>query len=133
GRIGRSIVTEGALVTATGSTLMASVQQLDQVYVDITRSTAQLAQLRKAMASGMLKQSDDGSALARVILEDGSFYTHDGKLLFTGVSVVPSTGQVSLRARFDNPDQILLPGMYVRVQLQQGVDEKALLVPPQAI
>ena len=133
GRIGKSIVTEGALVSASASTLMASVQQLDEVYVDITRSTAQLAQLRKAMDSGMLTRSNDGAALARIVLEDGSVYAQDGKLLFSGVSVDPSTGQVSLRAQFKNTDQILLPGMYVRVRLQQGVDEKALLVPPQAI
>lgn len=133
GRIGKSLVTEGALVSATEATQMAVVQQLDRVYVDITRSTMQLAQLRKALADGELTQSADGSALAQVLLEDGSQYEHDGKLLFSGVSVDPTTGQVSLRAVFDNPDQILLPGMYVRVRLEQGVDDKALIVPEQAI
>jgi membrane fusion protein (multidrug efflux system) len=131
GRIGKSLVTEGALVSASAATQLATVQQLDRVYVDITRSTTQLAQLRRAMEEGILKESGDPAA--QVLLEDGSAYKHSGKLLFSGVSVDPTTGQVSLRAEFDNPDQILLPGMYVRVRLQQGVDEKALLVPEQAI
>ncbi len=133
GRIGKSMVTEGALVSATEATQLAVVQQLDRVYVDITRSTMQLANLRKALASGELTQSEDGSALAQVLLEDGSEYEHKGKLLFSGVSVDPTTGQVNLRALFDNPDQILLPGMYVRVRLEQGTDEKALIVPEQAV
>jgi len=112
---------------------MATVQQLDRVYVDIPRSVNQLAQLRRAMAEGVLTRSAEGDALAYVLLEDGAEYEHPGKLLFSGVSVDPGTGQVSLRAEFENPDQILLPGMYVRVRLQQGMDEKALLVPQQAI
>lgn len=133
GRIGKSLVTEGALVSATSATQMATVQQLDRVYVDVTRSTTELANLRRALESGQLKQSADGNATAQVLLEDGSVYPRTGKLLFSGVTVDPATGQVSLRAEFENPDEILLPGMYVRVRLQQGVDEKALLVPNQAI
>jgi membrane fusion protein (multidrug efflux system) len=133
GRIGKSLVTEGALVSAQNATQMATVQQLSRVYIDITRSTAQLAALRKAVATGMLKQVDNGKVAVQVILEDGSLYAHEGTLLFSGVTVDPSTGQVSLRAEVDNPDQILLPGMYVRVRVQQGVDEKALLVPAQAV
>lgn len=133
GRIGKSLVTEGALVSAGNATLLATVQQLDKVYVDLTRSTMQLAQLRRALASGELTQTSDGAVFAQVLLEDGSSYNETGKLLFSGVSVDPGTGQVSLRAEFNNPDQILLPGMYVRVRLQQGVDDKALLVPQQAI
>lgn len=133
GRIGKSLVTEGALVSATAATPMATVQQLERVYVDITRSTTQLAQLRKALASGVLKQTEQGEAIVKVLLEDGSVYQHDGKLLFSGVSVDPTTGQVNLRAEFENPEQILLPGMYVRVRLQQGMDDQALLVPQQAI
>ncbi len=132
GRIGESMVTEGALVSAASATQMATVQQLDRVYVDITRSTTQLAQLRRALASGELTQSGDGEAMVQVMLEDGTPFDHDGKLLFSGVSVDPTTGQVRLRALFDNPDHILLPGMYVRVRLAQGVDEKALVVPQQA-
>jgi membrane fusion protein (multidrug efflux system) len=85
------------------------------------------------LASGALAQSPDGSAKVKIMLEDGSLYDHDGKLLFSGISVDPTTGQVNLRAEFSNPDQILLPGMYVRVNLPQGVDEKALMVPKQAV
>lgn len=133
GRIGKSLVTEGALVSAQNATQMATVQQLSRVYVDITRSTTQLAQLRKAIEAGILKQSGDGEVAVQVLLEDGTIYPHAGTLLFSGVTVDPSTGQVTLRAEFENPDQILLPGMYVRVRVQQGVDEEALMVPLQAI
>lgn len=133
GRIGKSMVTEGALVSAQNATQMAAVQQLSRVYVDITRSTTQLAMLRKALESGILKQSGNDQIAVQVLLEDGSLYPHDGILLFSGVAVDPSTGQVTLRAEFDNPEEILLPGMYVRVRVQQGIDEQALLVPRQAI
>lgn len=133
GRIGKSFVTEGALVSATQATLLAAVQRLDDVYVDITRSTAQIAKIRQALQSGDLKQNSSGNAMVTVILDDGSPYEHKGELMFSGVSVDPSTGQVSLRAKVPNPDEILLPGMYVRVQLQQGVDDHALLVPNQAV
>lgn len=133
GRIGKPLITEGALVSASAATLMAAVQQLDHVYVDLTQSTAQLSQLRRALDSGELKQSSDGHALASVILEDGTEYAHTGRLLFSGVTVDPTTGQVNLRAEFENPDQILLPGMFVRVRLQQGIADQALLVPDQAI
>lgn len=133
GRIGKSYVTEGALVSATQATLLADVQYLEQVYVDITRSTRELAMLRKAIADGTLSVSSDGAARVKVLLEDGSEYGQEGKLLFSGVTVDPTTGQVALRAEVSNPNQILLPGMYVRVQLQQGTDNKALMVPEQAI
>ena len=133
GRIGKAYVTEGALVSAAQATLLADVQAFDRVYVDITRSTTQVAQLRKAIADGVLKQSADGSTQVRVIFEDGSEHAQPGKLLFSGVTVDPSTGQVNLRAEVDNPDQTLLPGMYVRARVDQGVDEQALLVPQQAV
>ncbi|HLU20426.1 MAG TPA: efflux RND transporter periplasmic adaptor subunit [Pusillimonas sp.] len=133
GRIGAAMVTEGALVSSANATQMATVQQLDRVYVDITRPTAELAQLRKALADGTLERAGEEAAKATVILEDGSVYDHSGKLLFSGVSVDPTTGQVNMRAEFPNPDEILLPGMYVRVLLAQGVDEKALMVPQQAL
>lgn len=133
GRIGKSLVTEGALVSAQNATQMAVVQQLSRVYVDITRSTTELFMLRKALQEGILKQNGDGRVAVQVLLEDGSIYPHEGTLLFSGVAVDPSTGQVTLRAEFDNPDEILLPGMYVRVRVQQGTDEDALLVPMQAI
>src|SRR5690606_36170020 len=115
GRIGEAMVTEGALVSATNATQMATVQQLDRVYVDVTRPTSELAQLRKAFADGTLERAGEGAAKATVVLEDGSEYEHPGKLLFSGVSVDPTTGQVNMRAEFPNPDEILLPGMYVRV------------------
>src|SRR5690606_25117672 len=100
---------------------------------DFTQSTAELYRLRKALADGQLTQVDENTALVQIELEDGTQYAQDGKLLFTGVSVEPSTGQVTLRATFPNADQLLLPGMYVNVKLEQGKDEKAVLVPTQAI
>ncbi|NYT86098.1 efflux RND transporter periplasmic adaptor subunit [Pollutimonas harenae] len=133
GRIGRSLVTEGALVSAAEATQMALVQQLDRVYVDVNRSTSELATLRRALADGILTQSGDGNAVVQALLEDGTPYANQGKLLFSGVTVDPGTGQVNMRAEFPNPNQILLPGMYVRVRVPQGVDEKALKVPQQAV
>jgi membrane fusion protein (multidrug efflux system) len=133
GIIGRALVTEGALVSGTEATELAHVQQLDPVYVDFTQSTAELYRLRKALADGQLTQVDENTALVQIELEDGTQYAQDGKLLFTGVSVEPSTGQVTLRATFPNADKLLLPGMYVNVKLEQGKDEKAVLVPTQAI
>ncbi|MGN6660731.1 MAG: efflux RND transporter periplasmic adaptor subunit [Achromobacter mucicolens] len=133
GRIGKPLVTEGALVESTSATQMATVQQLDPIYVDFTQSTADLAALRRAFASGRLQQVGKDAARATVVLEDGSEYEHPGKLLFTGITVDPTTGQVNLRAEVPNPDGILLPGMYVRVRLEQGFDDVALMVPQQAL
>lgn len=133
GRIGKSLVTEGALVSASSATQLATVQELDRVYIDSTRSTAELAQLRKAIADGSMTQSADGATHVQALMDGGEVYEHAGKLLFSGVSVDPTTGKVILRSEFPNPDQILLPGMYVRVRLPQGIDEKALLVPQQAL
>ncbi len=133
GIIGRALVTEGALVSGTEATVLANVQQLDPVYVDFTQSTSELYRLRKALADGQLTKVDENTAQVQLELEDGSEYPENGKLLFTGVSVEPSTGQVTLRATFPNTDKLLLPGMYVNVKLEQGKDEKALLVPRQAI
>lgn len=133
GRIGKSLVTEGALVSASSATLLAKVQQIDRVYVDITQSSTELSQLRRAIESGELRQSAEGNAMVTVMLDDGSPYEHAGELLFSGVTVDPKTGQVSLRAEVPNPEQVLLPGMYVRVRLPQGIDDNALIVPDQAI
>lgn len=133
GRIGKSLVTEGALVSAASASLLAVVQQIDKVYIDLTRSSSQLARLRKAIDSGELVQSADGRVMVTIIQEDGTPYDHKGELLFSGISVDPGTGQVNLRAEVANPDQLLLPGMYVRVNLPQGTDDRALLVPDQAI
>lgn len=133
GRIGQSMVTEGALVSAAAATQMATVQQIDKVYVDVTRSTTELAAMRRDLASGRYKRTEDGAAQARVVLEDGSIYEHAGEMLFSGISVDPGTGQVTVRSEFVNEEQILLPGMYVRVRLPQAVDDNAMLVPQQAL
>ncbi|MDM9561067.1 efflux RND transporter periplasmic adaptor subunit [Bordetella petrii] len=133
GRIGKPLVTEGALVEAASATQMALVQQLDPVYVDFTQSTGDLAKLRQAFASGQMERVGPDAAKVSVLLEDGSVYPHDGKLLFTGITVDPTTGQVNLRAEVPNPDHILLPGMYVRVRVDEGINKQALLVPQQAL
>jgi len=133
GIIGRALVTEGALVSGTEATELAHVQQMDPVYVDFTQSTAELYRLRKAMADGQLTKVDENTAVVQLELEDGTQYPENGQLLFTGVSVEPTTGQVTLRATFPNSDKLLLPGMYVTVKLEQGKDDKALLIPTQAI
>ncbi|MEI2416062.1 efflux RND transporter periplasmic adaptor subunit [Orrella sp. JC864] len=133
GRIGKPLVTEGALVEATSATQMALVQQLDPVYVDFNQSTSDLARLRSAFAQGQLQKVGQDAARVQVLLDDGSEYAHQGRLLFTGASVDPGTGQVNLRAEIDNPDFVLLPGMFVRVRLEQGYNEQALMVPQQAL
>jgi len=132
GRIGRALVTEGALVEGTSATQMALVQQLDPIYVDFTQPTTELSELRKAFEAGKLQRLGDGARVT-VLQEDGTPYEQPGKLLFTGITVDPSTGQVNLRAEVPNPGHVLLPGMYVRVRLEQGVDEQALRVPQQAL
>ncbi|MBV7486917.1 efflux RND transporter periplasmic adaptor subunit [Bordetella sp. BOR01] len=133
GRIGKPLVTEGALVESTSATQMALVQQLDPVYIDFTQSTTDLAKLRRAFASGQMQRVGPDAARVSVVLEDGSIYAHPGKLLFTGITVDPTTGQVNLRAEVPNPDHILLPGMYVRVRVDEGIDQQALLVPQQSL
>src|SRR5699024_1283565 len=119
--VGEAFVTEGALVSATEATLMATVQNIDEVYVDLNRSTAELSALRKALADGQLQQLGPDEARALAILEDGSEFSQSGRLLFSGIAVDPTTGTVRLRAIFPNQDDTLLPGMYVRVRLPQGV------------
>lgn len=105
GRIGKSLVTVGALVSATTATPLATVHRLDQVYVDISQPVAQLSDLRQKIAAGIIRPDADGDTAAEVILQDGSAYPHAGKLLFSGMAVDPGTGQVSLRAQFANPEQ----------------------------
>jgi membrane fusion protein (multidrug efflux system) len=129
GRIGRSAVTEGALVQASQATLLATVQQLDPVYVDLTQSTAELLRLRRDLESGNLQSAGQGRARVRLVTEDGRTYGQDGTLEFTDVTVDPDTGSVALRALFPNPKGELLPGMFVRARLDQGVNPQALLVP----
>lgn len=133
GRIGKALVTEGALVEGTSATQMALVQQLDPIYVDFTQSTTDLARLRQAFASGQIERMGANAARVKVIQEDGTEYAHPGKLLFTGITVDPTTGQVNLRAEVPNPDHVLLPGMYVRVRLEQGTNQQALMVPQQSL
>ena len=129
GRTSRSTVTAGALVTAGQADALTTVQQLDPMYVDVTQSSTDLLRLKRQMADGSLKKVGEGQAKVDLILPDGSKYGVSGKLQFAGVSVDPTTGNVVLRALFPNPKGELLPGMYVRAQLETGVDEKAITVP----
>ncbi|PXF29224.1 hemolysin D [Pokkaliibacter plantistimulans] len=134
GRIGKSSVTPGALVTANQTTALATVQQLDPVYVDVTQSSVDLLRLKRELASGQLsKASASDEAKVKLILEDGSLYPNEGKLAFSDVSVNESTGAVTLRAVFPNPNMILLPGMYVRAEIEEGVREQGILVPQQGV
>jgi membrane fusion protein (multidrug efflux system) len=133
GRIGRSSVTEGALVTANQDTPLATIQQLNSVYVDIVQPSLNLLKLQKEYASGRLKSAGKNQAVATLTLEDGSPYPLKGRLGFAETTVDPESGSVTLRATFPNPDRILLPGMFVQVHLQQGVDENALLIPQRAV
>jgi membrane fusion protein, multidrug efflux system len=133
GRTGTSAFTEGALVTANQDSPLTTVQQYDPMYVDLSQSVTELLQVRAEFAAGRLRRADDHSAAVRLQLDDGSAYAHDGRLEFTGVSVSESTGAVTLRAIFPNPEGRLLPGMYVRAQVSQGVDDTALVVPQQAV
>jgi membrane fusion protein, multidrug efflux system len=131
GRIGKSAVTEGALVKAEQDDPLATVQQLDPVYVDVTQSSAELLQLRRELAAGTLQEH--ASLPVAIVLEDGGRYSHDGTLEFSDVSVDPGTGSYLLRIKVPNPDRILLPGMYVRALVGNGVRPQGLLVPQQGI
>jgi membrane fusion protein, multidrug efflux system len=133
GRIGRALVTEGALVGQGEATHLATVQQLDPVYADFTQSAGELQQLRRDLESGELEQVEPDAAKVRLVLDDGTLYPHPGRLLFSDASVDPGTGQVTLRGEFPKPKGELLPGMYVRVQIVQGTDGDALAVPQQAV
>ncbi|MBU1329276.1 MAG: efflux RND transporter periplasmic adaptor subunit [Gammaproteobacteria bacterium] len=133
GRIGRSLVTEGALVSNGQSNAMAVIQQLDPIYVDVTQSSAEMLKLRRDLASGRLQKAGENAAEVTLTLEDGSEYRHTGKLEFSEVSVDQTTGSVTLRAVFPNPDKVLLPGMFVHAQLQAGVNAEAILAPQQGV
>jgi membrane fusion protein (multidrug efflux system) len=133
GRIGRALVTEGALVGQGDFTHVATIQQLDPIYADFTQSVAELNQLRRDFENGELDHVSPGAAKVRLILDNGEVYPYHGKLLFSDTTVDPSTGQVTLRGEFPNPKHELLPGMYVRVQIEQGIDPDALAVPQQAV
>jgi membrane fusion protein (multidrug efflux system) len=132
GRIEASTVTPGALVTASQTTALTTVQQLDPIYIDVTQSTTDLLRLQRELASGALKSSAD-KASVRLMLEDGTAYAHAGRLQFASVTVNEGTGAVTLRVLVPNPERTLLPGMYVRAVLEEGVAEQALLVPQQGV
>jgi membrane fusion protein (multidrug efflux system) len=129
GRSGPSLVTEGAYVQASGATLMTTVQQIDPVYVDLTQSSVEGLQLRRDIASGQLKLNGPNQATVTLLLEDGTQYPLPGSLQFTDITVDQGTGSVTLRAIFPNPRFVLLPGMFVRARIEEGVKEDAFLVP----
>ncbi|MEW5837217.1 MAG: efflux RND transporter periplasmic adaptor subunit [Pseudomonadota bacterium] len=133
GRIGRSAITPGALVTANQAEALATVQQLDPIYVDLTQSSADLLALKRDLDSGKVQRTATDSIPIKLLLEDGSVYPLEGKLAFSEVTVNQGTGSVTLRAVFPNPQGDLLPGMYVRARLAQGVDDKAIRVPQSAL
>ncbi len=133
GHIGRSLYTEGALVTSGQTAYLTTIDQLNPIYVDVNESSQDLLRLRRALASGKLQSAGDNAAQATLTLEDGSKYALPGKLEFSEVTVSQSTGSVTLRASFPNPHDELLPGMFVHAQLQQGIDDKGILVPQEAI
>ncbi|MGC3980878.1 MAG: efflux RND transporter periplasmic adaptor subunit [Steroidobacteraceae bacterium] len=133
GRIGKSSVTAGALVTANQAAALATIQQLDPIYVDVTQTSAELLRLRRELASGALKRNDRNQAKVSLTLDDGSTYGTPGTLQFADVTVDEGTSSVILRASFPNPKHEILPGMYVRAVLEEGTQQNALLVSQQAV
>ena len=134
GRIGRSLVTEGALVGQGEATALAVVQQINPVYVNFTQSASDVFQLRRALENGQLKRAGDSEAASvKLVLSDGSEYSQPGKLLFTDLSVDATTGQVTLRAEVPNPKGELLPGLYLRVRIEQAQASNAITLPQQAV
>lgn len=133
GRIGRSSVTEGALVTAQQPTPLSVIQQLDPVYVDVPQSTAETLRLKRSLAGGRLNQDGAGQKKVKLVLEDGAAYPLTGTLQFRDVTVDPTTGSVLLRVVVPNPNNVLLPGMFVRAVVLEGIKEQAILIPQQAV
>jgi membrane fusion protein (multidrug efflux system) len=133
GRVGRALVTEGALVGQGDATPLATVQQIDPIYVNMTQSSTEILQLQRAVASGQLKSAGKGQLKVTLLTDDGQEYPRAGKLLFSDLTVDETSGQVTLRAEFPNPDHLLLPGMYVRARVEQAVNEKAITIPQQAV
>ncbi|MBQ4799119.1 efflux RND transporter periplasmic adaptor subunit [Pseudoalteromonas sp. MMG006] len=133
GQISKSSVTVGALVSANQSTALATVTQLDPIYIDLTQSSNELTQLKKALASGSLGIDAQSQTDVELTMEDGSAYSHKGTLQFSEVTVDPSTGSVTLRAKFPNPEKLLLPGMYARASIVEGVKANAILVPQRGV
>ena len=132
GRIGKSAVTEGALVQNGQTTALATVQQLDPIYVDVTQSSNDFLRLKQELANGKLQQ-ENGKAKVELVTNDGLKYPQNGTLEFSDVTVDQTTGSITLRAIFPNPDHTLLPGMFVRARLEEGVNPDALLVPQQGV
>ena len=133
GRVGISSVTPGALVSANQPNALTTVQQLDPIYVDVIQSSAELMRIKRALDSGVLKRAGKDSVKMKLILDDNIPYTFEGKFQFSDVTVDPGTGSVTLRAVFPNPKHDLLPGMFVRAVLEEGVNEKGLVVPQQGV
>ncbi|WP_155316658.1 efflux RND transporter periplasmic adaptor subunit [Desulfosarcina alkanivorans] len=133
GRIGRSNVTEGAIVTAYQPVALATIQQLDPIYVDVPQSTTELLRLKRRLADGRLNRDDMNHKIATLIMEDGATYPQEGTLQFQDVTVDPTTGSVTLRAVFPNPDGSLLPGMFVHTVINEGVNQAAVLIPQQGV
>jgi len=133
GRIGRSNVTKGALVTAHQPAPLATIQQLDPIYVDVPQSTTEMLRLKRNLDGGHLDQNGASQKKVKLILEDGTAYPLNGTLQFRGVTVDPTTGSIILRVIFPNPEDVLLPGMFVRAVMEEGVDEQAILVPQEAV
>ncbi|MGY3487259.1 membrane fusion protein (multidrug efflux system) [Bradyrhizobium sp. USDA 4011] len=133
GIIGAAVISEGALVVQNDAASLATIQQLDPIYADFQQSVTEMNQLRRAYESGDLDRIEADAMKVRLVLDDGSIYPLPGKLLFSDAKVDAYTGQVTLRGEFPNPHRILLPGMYVRVQIEQGIDSDAIAVPQQAI
>jgi membrane fusion protein (multidrug efflux system) len=133
GRIGKALVTEGALVSAAEATQLAVIRQLDPVYFDFTQSSTEVLRLKRALESGALESVAPGEARVTLILEDRTVYKHAGKLLFSDISVDPTTGMITLRAEFPNAEAHLMPGMYARAQIVEGVNANALTVPQRTI
>ena len=133
GVVGAALVSEGALVIQNESTSLATIQQLDPIYADFTQSVSEMNKLRRAFDTGDLDRISPDAAKVRLVLDDGKVYPIPGKLLFSEAKVDAHTGQVTLRGQFANPQRELLPGMYVRVLIEQGIDTDAIAVPQQAI
>ena len=133
GRISRSSVTVGALVSASQATALATIQQIDQVYVDVTQSSAEMMLLKQDLASGRLRSAGAGQSRVKLLLENGAPYPLEGALKFSEVTVDQSTGSITLRTVFPNPKHTLLPGMYVRAIIEEGVNDQAILVPQQGV
>jgi len=133
GRVGRSSVTDGALVTAYQPMSLATIQQLDPIYVDVTQSSAELLRLKRNFETGQLSTDEGNGRKVRLVLEDGTPYPLEGKLQFRDVTVDPTTGSYTLRIVVPNPENLLLPGMFVRAVVQEGVAEQAILAPQQGV